>query len=184
MAVETLNGVPCSFEGGNTVKFSEVFTDFPPSAWSATFYLSQNRAAKANTTATESGSEYLFTLSAAATAALAPGVYDFAIYVTETATDQRTTAKTGQILITPNLAANQTPTQAQRMVQVLNQVLLTFGNTDKQSVSFNGQSFTRANIVNYREELVFWEARLIQENARFNAARGNARQVSYGPNFR
>jgi hypothetical protein len=183
MAVETLNGVPCSFEGGNTVIFSEVFTDFPPSAWSATFYLSRNGTAVANAVASESGEEYIFTLSAASTASLTPGLCDFAIYVLETATSQRTTAKTGQILILPNLAATQTATTAQTMVTNLESALQTFATSDKLSVSFNGQSFTRANIADYRKELVFWKAQVIAEQARFASARGEMTQTSYSPRF-
>ena len=184
MAVETLDGVPCSFESGNTVIFSEVFTDFPPSAWSATIYLSKNGTVAANVTAAESGETYTFTISAAVTGVLTPGTYDYAIYATETATSQRATAKVGQILVTPNLAATQTPTHAQQMVTALETVLLTFGNSDKITVSFNGQTFTRANIETYRKDFVFWKAQVIQERAQFDQARGNSRQVSYGPTFR
>src|SRR5688572_27689276 len=103
MAVETLSGVPCRFESGNTVIFEEVFSDYPPSSWAATIYLSLNGAVAATVTATESGSAYTFTLSASATGALAPGLYDYAIYVVSGS--ERTTAKTGQVTVLPNLAA-------------------------------------------------------------------------------
>lgn len=182
MAVETLSGVPCHFESGNTVIFEEVFSDYPPSSWAATFYLSKNGTAAANAVATESGSIYTFTLSAVTTAALAPGVYDYAIYVTSGS--ERTTAKTGKLSVTANLAASQTPSFAQAQVTLLQTVLEGFNATDKQSVSFNGQSFTRANVDQYRKELVYWEARVFQERRQAARLRGETVSNSIGPVFR
>lgn len=184
MAVETLSGIPCSIESGNTVIFEEGFSDFPASAWSATLFLSLNGTVNPTSwTASESGDTYTFTLTAANTAALAPGVWNYAIYATETATSQRATAKIGQIEVKPNLAASQSPSHAQAMVTALETVLQTFAATDKVSVSFNGQSFTRANVIQYREEWAFWKAQLQRELAIAARQRGESTQKIYAPRF-
>jgi hypothetical protein len=181
MAVETLSGVPCHFESGNTIVFEEVFTDFPASSWAATFCLSKNGVSASPVTATESDDTFTFTLSATATAALTPGLYDFAIYVTSGS--ERATAKAGRLTISANLAASQTPSFAQAQVTLLQSVLAAFNATDKQSVSFNGQSFTRAGVMQYRQELVYWESRVIAERRAAARLRGEPTHRSFGPRF-
>lgn len=159
------------------------FADFPTSAWSAVFYLSQNGTVTATVPATEVSGEYKFTVSAATTASLTPGLHDYAIYVTETATSQRATAETGQVTALPNLAATQVATHAQQMVTALEAALLAFAGTDKLKVEFNGQSFERANMAAYRSDLVFWQSRVIREREQFSAFRGQTSPQSISPRF-
>jgi hypothetical protein len=181
MAVETLSGVPCHFESGNTVIFEEVFSDFPASSWAATLCLSRNGAALAPITASESGDTFTFTISATVSAAFTAGLYDFAIYVASGS--ERTTAKTGQIEVLPNLATSQSEEFEEAQVTLLKGALAALNATDKQSVSFNGQSFTRASIPQYRQELVYWESRVIGKQRRRARMRGEQVHTSFGPRF-
>ena len=85
----------------------------------------------------------------------------------------RYTAKQGTINVLANLTATATPSFAQAQVTRLQTILAEFSATTKQSVSFNGQSFSRAAIKDYQEQLSFWQATVIRETAADNAARGS-----------
>jgi hypothetical protein len=182
MAFEALTSIPCEFESGNSVTITMPLPDVAPSEGEAKLYLSLNGTAVTNITATESGDEFTFTISAAASAALAPGLYDYAIYFTYTGT-QRISIATGQIRITPNLATSQTASFAQAQVTRLQTVLAVFAATDKASVSINSQSFTRANIAEYEKSLLRWEARLTAERRAAARARGETVSGVYSPVF-
>lgn len=174
MAVETLTGIPDSFESGDTVIFTEAFSDFPATAWGATLYLTRAGSTTVSSAAASSGNNFLFTLSAATTAAIAAGYWNYAIYVVETATSQRATAKTGRIAVLQNLAVTPTATYAQTMVTTLQTALSSLAASGNNSVSFNGQSYTRANISDYQKQLTYWQARVIKEQNDLAALRGTA----------
>jgi hypothetical protein len=174
MAVETLIGIPDSFESGDTVIFTETFSDFPATAWTAALYLTRAGATTITSAAAAIGSSFTFTLSNAVTAAIAAGYWGYAIYATETATTQRATAKTGIVAVLQNLAVTPTATNAQTMVTTLETALASLAASNSVSVSFNGQSFTRANITDYQRQLVYWQSRVIKEQNDLAALRGTA----------
>lgn len=148
MAVETVSGVPCKIRGGDTVRFSVISSDYPPSAWSAQFCLSRNGTAASPVTATESGDEYIFTLSAATTGALAVGTWQWMIRYTETSSSEVITGESGIIDVLPNLSTSQTASTAQALLTLVeSQLTSLFASGDTYtSVSFNGQSYTKANV--------------------------------------
>jgi hypothetical protein len=182
MALTALTGIPCSWESGDTLIFSETFADYPTADWSAVLYLSLNGGTPTAISATEVSGAFVFTLSAAATAALAPGTYDYAIRVTN-GSAETAKAKAGRIAFTPNPATAQTPSTAQTMVTRLETVLQTFATTDRISVSMNGQSFTRANMKDYQSQWTFWKARVIAEQRAAARARGECIGDNYVPRF-
>src|SRR5690242_6106851 len=183
MSVPVINGMPDAFESGDTVVFTEGFGDFPPASWSATVYLSLNGTAAINATATESGSTYTFTLTAANTATLAPGSYDFAIYCLETATNQRKFAKGGTVQVLPNLAASQTASDAAQQLSAANTTLTTLLAKKNGSVSFNGQSFTMQNIDSLYRIIARLEAKVKAERDERAALRGEAPTRAIRPYF-
>src|SRR5262245_54044335 len=77
-----LEAVPASFVAGDTVRFTLGFTDYPAPTWDPTFYL-ENADGRLSKAASDSGVDHAFTLSAAETAALAPGRYKWSIRVTD-----------------------------------------------------------------------------------------------------
>jgi hypothetical protein len=182
MAFEALTSIPCEFESGNSVTVTMPLPDVSPSEGEAKLYLSLNGTAVTNITATESGDEFTFTISAAASAALAPGLYDYAIYFTYTGT-QRISIATGQIRITPNLATSQTASDAQTMLTALNATITTLMASGNASVSFNGQSFTRRNLDELIKMRTQLRAEVIAERRAAARARGDRSQGVYAPNF-
>lgn len=182
MAFEALSSIPCEFESGNSVTITMPLPNVAPSEGEAKLYLSLSGSAVTNITATESGNDFTFTISAVASAALAPGLYDYAIYFTYTA-GERVPAGTGQVAVLPNLATSQTPSFAQAQVTLLETALATLNATANASVSFNGQSYTRVSMNSLREQWTFWKARVLQEQAGANARRGVNPQRNYAPSF-
>ncbi len=163
-------GVPLQIEAGNTSAFLLCYSDYPVGTYTLAFVLSMGTAAPISTTATTSGTSFLVTLTATATAAIASGVYQYAAYAT--AGSARYTAETGRITLLPNLAATQTPSDAQAMVTLLTAVMKLFAATDKKMVNFNGQQFERQDMKQYQEQFVFWKAQLLSEQAALAAQRG------------
>lgn len=187
MAVVSLTSFPCSFESGNTYVVTMPLTGGPsgpydPATWTAKIWLSLNGATPTGITATSSGQNFIFTFSATTTAALVPGDYQFAIYVTD-ASSERETALTGGIEILPNLAAAITPSFAQAQVTLLETVMAAFNATDKIAVSLNGQSFSRADVATYKAQWTFWKSQTIAENRIAAARRGENVRNDFAPHF-
>lgn len=183
MGIQTLTGIPKSFTAGDTVLFTENFTDFPNDTWTAKLWLNLGSGAPTSTTATVSGSNYLFTLANTYTANLSPAQYEYNIVVTNAGASQTAVAKKGLISVLPNYAVAQTPTFAEAQVALLQTVLAEFNATTRASVSFNGQSFSRASISEYQKQLLYWEARVLQERAKTNALRGTPDNHLVGTRF-
>jgi hypothetical protein len=167
---DPLSGIPSQFEAGDTVIFTESFPDYAPGTYTAALVMNNGVAAATTVNATTSGTSFLFTITAAVSAAYTPGQYTFAIYATSGST--RYTAKSGVVNILPNLTATATPSFAQAQVTLLKVVIAELNTTSKQSVNFNGQSFSRANIADYQKQLTYYRAEVIRETAAANAARG------------
>ena len=167
---DQLSGIPSQFEAGDTVIFTESFPDYAPGTYTAALVLNNGAAAATSISATTSGTSFLFTLSASVTAAITPGDYTFAIYATSGST--RYTAKSGVVKVIPNLTATATPSFAQAQVTLLQTVLAEFNATTRTSVSFNGQSFSRASVNEYQKQLTYYRAEVFRETAAANAARG------------
>lgn len=182
MAFEALSSIPCEFESGNSVTITMPLPDVSPSEGAATLYLSLNGTAVTSFAATEGATDFTFTISAAASAALAPGVYDWAIYFVYTGT-QRISQGTGKVRVTANLAASQTPSFAQAQVTLIETALATINASPNQSVSFNGQSYTRSTRKDLMDQYTFWKARVISEQRAAARARGECVPSTYAPTF-
>lgn len=84
----------------------------------------------------------------------------------------RATSDQQSVSILPDPTVAATPSFAQAQVTLLQTVVAAFSTSAHQTVSFNGQSFTKSNVTDYRNQLVYWQAIVIQENAKANALRG------------
>jgi len=182
MAFAALTSMPCQFESGNTLVVTMPLSTYAPSEGAARLYLVLNGAPIANFTATESGNDFTFTISATASASLAPGLYDWAIYFTYTA-GERETALTGQITVLPDMATAQTASIAQQMLDALNATILSLSGSGNQSVSFNGQSYTKRDMGQLMRMRTDLQAEGIREKANAAARRGENISKNYAPRF-
>lgn len=181
MAIQTLSCLPDSFEAGDTILFSENYGDFPAGTWTATIYFSLNGAVPTSVAATASGTGHLFTLSSAFTAALSPGIYDWATYATSGS--ERAKANGGIVYVLPNLASAQTATAAAQQLAAANTALTALLTGQNMSVSFNGQSFTRKNQMELYQIVKRLKADVQTERDEQAAYRGESKSRSIRPYF-
>ena len=97
----TLTALPESFPAGTTVRLARSYGDFPASAgWALKLYLAG--AAVMNAAGVADGDGFVITLTAAATAALTPGLYRWVERATKGS--ESYDAASGLVTVTRNLA--------------------------------------------------------------------------------
>src|SRR5574337_266155 len=173
MAVQTATGAPELIEQGGTYVFTENFSDFPQADWSAQYILQIAGSAPYTANATNSNSDFLFTLNAADTANWVPDRYLFAVYVTErAATAQRATAKTGVLQVIPDLTQTQAKSTAQTMLDNINSAITSLTTGGFQSVSVNNVSYTRYDVTTLIRMRTQLQAEVIREKQAAEVFRG------------
>ncbi len=174
MAVVTTSGSPELIESGDTYVFTESFTDYPNTGWNAQYLLQIPGSAPYTTNATNGSgtNNIVFTLNATNTTNWTPGRYQFAIYATEISSNQRATAKTGITQVIPNLAATQTPSTAQTMLDNINTAITSLTTGGFQSVSVNNVSYTRYQVTELIALRTRLQAEVIREQQAAEVLRG------------
>ncbi len=174
MAVPTATGAPELIEQGGTYLFTESFSEFPNTQWTAQYLLQIPGSApySTNATNTTNGTDFLFTLSPVIEV---PGRYFFAIYTTERASGQRATAKTGVLNVLPDLSQTQAATTAQTMLDNVNAAITSLTSGGFQSVSVNNVSYTRYQVT----ELIALRTRLQAEVIREREAQEVMRGINH-----
>lgn len=104
-----------------------------------------------------------------------PGRYAWAEVYTKISDSSVIYGEQGYTDVLPSILSIPSATYAAKMVAKLRTVMEMFAATDKQSVSFNGQSFSRASISEYQELLTVYEARLKAEQDAIANASGTRR---------
>lgn len=170
MSVAIQTGVPVKIEAGNTVKFTETLTDYPGSAWTMQFVLSQSGSTPLVVDAVSSGDIFTITLTGDQTKNLKTGQWDWAQYVTSQ--DERTTAKTGVLNVLPNLAAPIQPSVAAQMLNAINAAILKLSSGTDSKVNFNGQQFEKKDLKSLLESRVQIQAEVAREQQKEDALRG------------
>lgn len=176
MPVTTTSGVPSVIEQGGTYVFTEQFSDFPNTGWTAQYLLQIPGSAPYAINGTNSNVDFKFTLNTADTANWTPntppGSYSFAIYVTEMASSQRATAKTGIVQVIPDMSQTQPLSDAATMLANINTAITSLTTGGFQSVTVNNVSYTRyqvAELIALRTRL---QAEVIREQEAADAFRG------------
>lgn len=168
--------VPTSLTAGDTWEFDISSPVFDPSLYTGTFYLSQGTASPISQAGVANdGGFYRVTVLPATTATVvAKKQWTWRFRVVETAnpTTHIHEIGGGEIYVLPDPTVAETATTAEEMVALLETAIATLSSSTDQSVSFNGQSFTQANIEQYRRDLTWWMARVIAEGNKRNAAMG------------
>lgn len=146
MAVEILTEVPQSIESGDTTRIALGYSDFPATAWTAALLLNIPGSAPLSITGTTyQTSSFLFVITAANSAALAAGFYDWSVRVTAITGGDVSTADYGLIEVRPNFGATVAKSSAQLQLDAAQTALTTLLGSPYSSVSFNGQSFSKDN---------------------------------------
>lgn len=145
MALTSLTEMPQSFESGDTVRVTLGYSEYPATLWTAALKLNLPGTTPTSVNGTASGTNFIFVLSAVTTAAMAAGVYDYAVRVTETSSGEITTAEEGFVVVEPNVGALIAKSTAQLQLEAAYTAFSTLVANPFTSVSFNGQSFSKDN---------------------------------------
>lgn len=156
MAPTIPTAVPSVIRAGDTVRFTRNFGDFPVAdGWA--LRLTVAGASKDGVAATTSGSDYLFTLSAALTGQLQPGTYRYAI--TATLADARYTAEEGVLTVQADVqtaTAGALRSHDEQVLELLEAELLARASSDHTEYAVEGRSLKRESIT----DLTAWADRL------------------------
>lgn len=176
MSCQIPSCVPGTIDAGTTVIFQLLDVCHPANLWNGVIVFNANTGAaptSVSMTANGDGRQFNVTISATVSAAMAQGVttaIPIFTKIADTSVIEYGRAQTTRVL--PSISAAAVPSQAQIMVNTLMAALAKLAGTTNQSVSFNGQSFSKGNLQIYRDQLVYWQARVIQEQEALTGARG------------
>ena len=150
--------VPRSIVIGDLVQFklTQYSTDYPNTSHSMTFMARSGTGANVefSIAASNSGDDYLFSASSAATSAFTAGLYHYQIEVLETSSNNRLILDQGELDVTVDLDVNAVDprTHAEKMLQKIEAVLENRADADVSSYSIAGRSLTKMT----PEELLTW----------------------------
>ena len=150
--------VPRSIVIGDLVQFklTQFSTDYPNTSHSMTFMARSGTGANVefSIAASNSGDDYLFSASSAATSAFTAGLYHYQIEVLETSSNNRLILDQGELDVTVDLDVNAVDprTHAEKMLQKIEAVLENRADADVSSYSIAGRSLTKMS----PEELLTW----------------------------
>jgi len=174
MACQPTSCVPRAIDAGTTVVFHVDSNCHPSSEWTGVLVFNNGIDASKSVTMTANtdGRQFDVTLTPTFTAALALGS-TMAIPLFTRISDSAVEYGNAQTtVVLPAITATATPSTAQAMVTLLTAALARLAASKNASVSFNGQSFTKANISTYRDQLTYWQAIVIQEQEELTMLRG------------
>lgn len=124
----------------------EDLTDYPASTWSLTYRL-LNAAGKIDITALAVGDYFKVSEAKSATAAWAPGAYQWQAYVTLSA--ERYMVDQGRMVVQPNFATMSSydgRSHARRTLEAIEAVIERRATLDQKSYAINGRSLERTPI--------------------------------------
>ncbi len=172
-AFDTLTGIPSQFTQGEVISWTDVFADYSASLYSLAYKFGGQTPLDGwqSFAIAATGSDTTYT--SATPASVKPGNYSWEQQLTKTVGSIMRVMARGMITVLPNYATAQTTTPAAAMVTALQSALSAFAATSQQSVSFNGQSFSRANITDYQRQLVYFQAAVIKEQNLLRALGGD-----------
>lgn len=172
---DPLSSIPCSITAGEAVSWTETLSSYPSASYSVAYKFAGQTPQDGHQTFAIAGagvgSVYTFT----AATALKPGVYDWEKQVTQTAGPTMRVVCTGQLTVKPNLATAPTTTTAQTLLTTIETAIALLAATSNQTVSFNGQSYSKASIQTYLAERTRLQAEVYRENQKRLALSGRAR---------
>lgn len=181
MVFDTLAAIPDAVTSGEAVSWAETLTDYPGASYSVAYKFAGQTPQDGWQTFSLSGAEsgtatYTFTTGTS----IKPGVYQWERQITRTGDSVMRVDATGSITVRANLATAPTTTTAATMLAALETAITTLSTTVNQSVSFNGQSYTKASMADLLAQRTRLQAEVYREKQAIAALSGmsDGRRVS------
>jgi hypothetical protein len=170
---DTLTAIPCAFVQGEAPSWNETLSEYPCASYAVAYKFEGDTPLDGiqqfSVVGTESDSAtYTFQFAAN----VKPGVYRWEKQITRSSDSRMAVAECGMIIVRPNAATVQTTTTAAANVASIEASLATLAASTNASVSFNGQSFTQANVGELQRHLAYWKSRALKERRALDALLG------------
>ncbi len=165
---------PKSFRSGNTVTWTDDYTDYPANdGWTATCYL-RGLEATLDIAGNASGTGFIFTISAADSAALPAGKYKYITNVSKAGAVHTVSEGTVEILVNlqTQAAGYDGRTLAEKMVAALEATIYGRATKEQQSIQIAGKAITLLSPAELRTEYFRWQEVLRNEQAAEAASKG------------
>jgi hypothetical protein len=171
--MDLLTAMPASFAAGTTVSLQLTIPDYPASEYDLTVYLAGRSRIHADIESgvVKSGDDFLVTLTAALTAPLLPGRYEWEFRVKVGATAYLR-VDAGTVLILPDIAQatdGSLQTHAERMLALVEAALEGRLTRDQESIIIDGVAITRIPHDNLRRLRILYLAEVESERNPANA---------------
>lgn len=181
MSLTVSRGLPSTLTVGDAASFLVTDPDFPATAWTSQIVFKDEAGAVKTFSGSASGGDHLFALTNVQAATLVAGPNRTCLIFSDGTNRQSRDYQSVTVLADPTTA--ETPTFAQAQVTLLRGGIAALNASANATVSFNGQSFTRASRQEYQTQLTYWEARVIRERELADAERGIVRNNVIAPAF-
>ena len=138
---------------GNTINWKKtaLYQDYPNSAYAMSYQATLNGTP--GTSFTVSGSvtseEWVFSIAHGTTASITPGIYQWNLYVTKSATSERKSLESGVWEVVPNISTNTSvdvQSHARKVLSAIEAVIEGRASQDQMSYSIAGRSLSRMPI--------------------------------------
>jgi len=180
--MDTLYAIPNPIEAGNTIAWERTYSasDFPAADWTAKCHLKLIGSSAVTTiTATESGETFTFTITAAVSAALTVGDYEWVEVVEkgEGASIERYEQYRGTTTVRRFLGTSGTVdsrSTVRVIFEAIEAVLQGRASQDQQSYSIAGRSLERTPIADLLKLRQFYASEVAREDKETAIANGNA----------
>lgn len=167
---------PIEVRAGDTVKWTRLLSDYPPSIWTLSYAL-RGLPGEINITATDNGDgSHLVSVTPATTVAWKPGRYSWTAKVTNGSDVY--TVDSGFVEILEDLSeisgAHDTRSHARKMLDALEAVLE--GRASRSDTTYrlpDGRSLQNMTHLELRNEWIFWHAKVVQEERAAGLRPGN-----------
>ena len=170
MSLTVTSGIPASLIVGDAVSFKIADSDHPASIWTSQIIFKIGNDAPITFAGVASGDDHLFELTNANTATLTAGVNQACLVFSDGTNRQSSAWQSVNVLSDPTQARS--ATYAETQVSNLQGALAKLNTSPNSSVTFNGQTYQRANIKDYQEQLAYWESRVSSEQTVESGATG------------
>lgn len=175
MACPVPSHLPSAIDAGTTVAFTVSDCCHPSSLWTAVMVFNNGVAAPVSVTLTANadGTRFDAAISATVSATLALGpTTAIPIFTKISDTSVKEYGRAQATTVFPAITATAVPTAAQAMLTALEIAIKKLSGAVNQSVSFNGQSYSKGDLTKLLQERVRLQAEIIAEQKAALAARG------------
>jgi hypothetical protein len=144
---------------GNTINWKKttLYSDYPNSAYAIAYQATLNGTPGTSFTVTGSvtSEEWIFSITHSDSASITPGIYQWNLYVTKSASSERKVLDSGVWEVVPNISTNTSvdvQSHARKVLSAVEAVIEGRASQDQMSYSIAGRSLSRMSI----QDLMFF----------------------------